>query len=89
MQCRGQVDGPVIQGVGRALYEHVDQDARETFPRPACANNRIPACAAAPRSEALFADTCDAHEFEGATGARFQALPLTPARLFDRLLPMT
>ncbi len=59
MQCRGQVEGSVTQGIGWALYEHMELDETGAVVNPTFRNYRIPAYADAPRTEVLFADSYD------------------------------
>ncbi len=59
LQCRGQVEGSVVQGIGWALYEHMEIDDCGRVVNPTFRNYRIPAFADAPRTDVLFADTHD------------------------------
>ncbi len=60
VQCRGQVEGAIVQGIGWALYEHMESDGAGKLVNPTFRNYRVPAFADAPRTEVLFADTYDA-----------------------------
>jgi CO/xanthine dehydrogenase Mo-binding subunit len=59
MQCRGQVEGGTAQAIGAALYEDLRIDAAGRVENPAFRHYHIPAWADLPRTEVLFADTCD------------------------------
>lgn len=67
MQCRGQVEGAVTQGLGWALYEHMVIDPNGKVVNPSLRNYRIPAFADTPRTEIFFADT---HDTIGPLGAK-------------------
>ena len=58
-QCRGQVEGGVMMGIGAALYESMSVDKRGAIDNAAFRNYHIPAFADAPRTEVYFAATCD------------------------------
>ena len=60
MQCRGQVEGGVAQSLGAALYEEMLIDANGRVVNPTFRNYHLPAFADVPRTEVMFADTCDA-----------------------------
>jgi len=68
MQCRGQVEGAVSQGLGWALYEKMVINDEGSVINPSFRNYRIPAFADIPRSEVYFANTHDAFGPEGAKG---------------------
>ena len=68
MQCRGQIEGAIGQGLGWSLYEKMVFDDTGRVINPALRNYRIPAYADLPRSEVLFADTHDAFGPLGAKG---------------------
>ena len=79
MQCRGQVEGSVAQGIGSTLFERmIFKDGAVTNPN--FRNYRIPAFADIPRTEVFFADTYD--EF-GPLGAKPMGeapiIPVSPA----------
>lgn len=59
MQCTGQVEGGIAQGIGHALIEHMVMNSEGTIINPTFRNNRIPTMADMPRSEVHFADTYD------------------------------
>jgi CO/xanthine dehydrogenase Mo-binding subunit len=67
MQCIGQVEGAVAQGLGWALYERMVIDDTGKVVNPALRNYRIPAFADIPRTEVFFADT---HDTLGPLGAK-------------------
>ena len=60
MQCRGQVEGGVAQALGAHLFEALLVDETGAVANPAFRNYHIPTWADVPRTEVLFADTCDA-----------------------------
>ena len=60
MQCRGQIEGCVAQGVGTSLFERMVIDDKGAVVNPTFRNYRIPAFADIPRTEIFFADTHDA-----------------------------
>ncbi|MEP9378816.1 molybdopterin-dependent oxidoreductase [Aquabacter sp. CN5-332] len=59
-QCRGQVEGGVAQALGAAMSEHLRIDARGAVVNPSFRSYLMPRFADIPRTEVLFADTCDA-----------------------------
>ncbi|MDQ3412730.1 MAG: molybdopterin-dependent oxidoreductase, partial [Chloroflexota bacterium] len=67
MQCRGQVEGAISQGLGWVLYEKMVFDDHGKLVNPSFRNYRIPAFADIPRSEVYFADT---HDTLGPLGAK-------------------
>ncbi|MFZ4778175.1 MAG: molybdopterin-dependent oxidoreductase [Terrimicrobiaceae bacterium] len=107
MQCRGQVEGAVAQGIGSSLFERMVFDANGKMVNPSFRNYRISAFADIPRTEIFFADTYDAYGPLGAksagetpiipvapalgnaladaTGVRFESLPFSADRIFERL----
>lgn len=58
-QCRGQIEGGVAMGIGAALFEGVDIDARGAVATSVFRNYHLPAFGDVPRTEVLFADTSD------------------------------
>ncbi len=87
MQCRGQINGSILMGLGWALTEHMDYDESGHMKNAALRNYRIPSFADAPRTQILFADTYDTI---GPLGAKAQGEcainPIAPAisnALFD------
>jgi len=60
MQCRGQVEGGVAQSLGAALYEEMVIDANGRVTNPTFRNYHLPQFGDVPRTEVLFAETCDA-----------------------------
>lgn len=60
MQCRGQVEGGVAQGIGAALYEEVILDAEGRVVNAKFRDYHLPSFADLPRTEVLFAQTSDA-----------------------------
>jgi len=60
MQCRGQIEGGVAQGIGHALIENMITDEGGRITNPTFRGNRIPAYADIPATEVFFADTYDA-----------------------------
>ncbi len=59
MQCRGQIEGSIAQGIGWALFEEMLFDETGRITNPSFRGNRIPSFADVPRSEIYFADTYD------------------------------
>ena len=59
LQCRGQVEGGVAQGIGWAMMENMIIDERGAVTNPTLRNYRIPAFADIPRTEVYFATTTD------------------------------
>jgi len=80
MQCRGQVEGAVAQGIGSALFERMVFDAAGKMVNPTFRNYRISAFADIPRTEIFFADTYDAYGPLGAKSAgETPIIPVAPA----------
>jgi CO/xanthine dehydrogenase Mo-binding subunit/aerobic-type carbon monoxide dehydrogenase small subunit (CoxS/CutS family) len=80
MQCRGQVEGAVAQGIGTALFERMVIDAKGKVVNPTFRNYRISAFADIPRTEIFFADTYDAYGPLGAKSAgETPIIPIAPA----------
>jgi putative selenate reductase molybdopterin-binding subunit len=59
MQCRGQIEGGVAQSLGAALYEEIVIDDSGRVINPTFRNYHLPQFGDVPRTEVLFADTCD------------------------------
>jgi CO/xanthine dehydrogenase Mo-binding subunit len=59
LQCRGQVEGGVVQALGAALYEEILLDKTGRVVTRNLRSYHIPACADAPATEVLFADASD------------------------------
>jgi putative selenate reductase molybdopterin-binding subunit len=59
MQCRGQVEGAIAQGIGWCLTERMVTNEKGEIINPTFRNYRIPAFADIPRSEVYFAGTND------------------------------
>lgn len=80
VQCRGQVEGSIVQALGWAMTEHMEIDQQGRITNPSLRNYRIPAFADAPRSEVFFAETCDAFGPAGAKGmGECPVNPVAPA----------
>jgi CO/xanthine dehydrogenase Mo-binding subunit len=80
MQCRGQVDGAVAQGLGWALFEKMVFDDEGRLVNPTFRTYHIPAFADLPRTEVHFADTIDAFGPFGAKSVGEAPLnPVAPA----------
>ncbi len=80
MQCRGQVEGGVAQGIGSVLFERMVFDANGKMINPTFRNYRISAFADIPRTEIFFADTYDAYGPLGAKSAgETPIIPVAPA----------
>ena len=77
MQCRGQVEGGVVQALGAAMYEHVDFDATGNMLTRTLRNYHVPVMSDVPHTEVHFADTHD--DVTGALGAKSMSeSPFTP-----------
>ncbi|OLR92473.1 molybdopterin-dependent oxidoreductase [Actinokineospora bangkokensis] len=59
MQCRGQVEGGVAQGLGATVAEHVDVGAGGEVTTAAFRQYRVPTFGDVPRTEVVFADVVD------------------------------
>jgi putative selenate reductase molybdopterin-binding subunit len=59
LQCAGQVEGGVAQGIGWAMIENMIIDSHGAVTNPTLRNYRIPAFADIPRTEVYFAATTD------------------------------
>jgi putative selenate reductase molybdopterin-binding subunit len=59
MQCRGQIEGGVLQAIGAALYEHLKIDSGGRVCNPTFRGYHIPSLADAPLTEVHFAKTFD------------------------------
>jgi putative selenate reductase molybdopterin-binding subunit len=59
MQCRGQIEGGVAQSLGATLYEEMVIDDAGRVVNPTFRNYHLPQFGDLPRTEVLFADTCD------------------------------
>jgi putative selenate reductase molybdopterin-binding subunit len=59
LQCTGQIEGAVAQGIGWAMIENMIIDERGAVTNPTLRNYRIPAFADIPRTEVYFATTTD------------------------------
>jgi CO/xanthine dehydrogenase Mo-binding subunit len=80
MQCRGQIEGAVAQGIGSSVFETMVFDASGKLVNSVFRNYRIPAFADIPRSEIFFADTYDAYGPLGAKSAgETPIIPVAPA----------
>ena len=80
MQCRGQVEGAVAQGIGSSLFERMVFDTSGKMMNPTFRNYRISAFADIPRTEVFFADTYDAYGPLGAKSAgETPIIPVAPA----------
>jgi putative selenate reductase molybdopterin-binding subunit len=77
MQCRGQIEGGVVQALGAAMYEHVDFDAAGKMLTRTLRNYHVPVMSDVPRTDVHFADTHD--DVTGALGAKSMSeSPFTP-----------
>jgi putative selenate reductase molybdopterin-binding subunit len=80
MQCRGQIEGAVAQGIGASLFERMVFDEHGKMVNPTLRNYRISAFADIPRTEIFFADTYDAYGPLGAKSAgETPIIPVAPA----------
>jgi putative selenate reductase molybdopterin-binding subunit len=59
LQCTGQVEGGVAQGIGWSMIENMIMDEHGAVTNPTLRNYRIPAFADIPRTEVYFANTTD------------------------------
>jgi CO/xanthine dehydrogenase Mo-binding subunit len=59
LQCTGQVEGGVAQGIGWSIIENFLMDAQGKVTNPTLRNYRIPAFSDIPRTEVYFATTTD------------------------------
>jgi CO/xanthine dehydrogenase Mo-binding subunit len=59
MQCTGQVEGGVTQGIGWALIKRMIMATQGQIVNPTFRNYRIPAFVDTPRTEVYFANTYD------------------------------
>jgi putative selenate reductase molybdopterin-binding subunit len=59
LQCTGQVEGGIAQGIGWAMIENMIIDSHGAVTNPILRNYRIPAFADIPRTEVYFAATTD------------------------------
>jgi putative selenate reductase molybdopterin-binding subunit len=76
MQCRGQVEGAIAQGIGSTLFERMVIDEKGAVVNQTFRNYRIPAFADIPRTEIFFAKT---HDPYGPLGAKSLAeAPIIP-----------
>jgi putative selenate reductase molybdopterin-binding subunit len=59
LQCKGQIEGGVAQGIGWSMIENMFFDESGAVINPTLRNYRIPAFADMPRTEVYFATTTD------------------------------
>lgn len=59
MQCRGQIEGSLAQGLGWCLFERMTFNEKGELANTTFRNYRLPTFADLPRTEVLFADTYD------------------------------
>jgi putative selenate reductase molybdopterin-binding subunit len=59
LQCKGQIEGGVAQGIGWSMIENMFFDELGGVTNPTLRNYRIPAFADIPRTEVYFATTTD------------------------------
>jgi putative selenate reductase molybdopterin-binding subunit len=80
MQCRGQIERSVAQGISTSLFERMVLDDKGAVVNPTFRNYRIAAFADIPRAEIFFADTYDAYGPRGAKSIReAPIIPITAA----------
>jgi CO/xanthine dehydrogenase Mo-binding subunit len=81
MQCRGQIDGAVVQALGAAMFEHVDIDESGEMSTRTLRGYHVPVLADATGTEVHFADTRD--RVVGPLGAKPMSespfVPVAPA----------
>ncbi len=76
MQCRGQAEGAIAQGIGSSLFERMVIDEHGCVVNPSFRNYRIPSFADIPRTEIHFVETYDRY---GPLGAKSMAeAPIIP-----------
>ncbi|HET7237868.1 MAG TPA: molybdopterin cofactor-binding domain-containing protein, partial [Terrimicrobiaceae bacterium] len=76
MQCRGQAEGAIAQGIGSSLFERMVIDEHGRVVNPSFRNYRIPSFADIPRTEIHFVETYDRY---GPLGAKSMAeAPIIP-----------
>jgi len=66
-QCRGQIEGGVVQALGAALFEEVRLDDEGRVTTRSFREYAVPMLGDLPRTEVLFADT---HDAVGPLGAK-------------------
>jgi CO/xanthine dehydrogenase Mo-binding subunit len=80
MQCRGQIEGSIAQGIGITLFERMVFNDSGAVVNPDLRNYRIPGFAHVPKSEIFFAKT---HDEFGPLGAKPMGeapiIPIAPA----------
>ncbi len=59
LQCRGQVEGGIVQAVGATMYEHIELDGAGNVTTRTLRDYHVPVMADAPVTEVFFADTHD------------------------------
>jgi CO/xanthine dehydrogenase Mo-binding subunit/aerobic-type carbon monoxide dehydrogenase small subunit (CoxS/CutS family) len=59
VQCRGQIEGGVAQGIAAALFEEILMDETGAVANPAFRSYHVPRLGDLPRTEVFFADTYD------------------------------
>lgn len=76
MQCRGQIEGSLAQGIGWSLFERMTFNGMGELANTTFRNYRIPTFADIPRTEVYFADT---HDSIGPLGAKAMSeSPINP-----------
>jgi len=76
MQCRGQIEGSLAQGLGWCLFERMTFNAKGELANTTFRNYRIPAFADIPDTEIYFANT---HDKLGPMGAKAMSeSPINP-----------
>jgi putative selenate reductase molybdopterin-binding subunit len=80
IQCRGQIEGAIAQGIGTSLFERMLLNDQGAVVNHAFRDYRIAAFADIPRTEIFFADTYDAYGPRGAKSmGEAPIIPITPA----------
>src|SRR5207248_8730906 len=59
LQCRGQIEGGIVQALGATMYEHIELDGAGKVITRTLRNYHVPVMADAPVTEVFFADTHD------------------------------
>jgi CO/xanthine dehydrogenase Mo-binding subunit/aerobic-type carbon monoxide dehydrogenase small subunit (CoxS/CutS family) len=89
VQCRGQVEGGVAQGIGAALFEEILLDDTGTVSNPAFRSYHVPRLGDLPRTEVFFADTYDSIGPLGAKPMSESPFNPVPAALANAIFDAT
>jgi len=89
VQCRGQIEGGVAQGIGAALFEEILIDERGAVANPAFRAYHVPRLGDLPRTEVFFADTYDRLGPLGAKSMSESPFNPVPAALANAIFDAT